>query len=205
MYLQQGGKDQRGLRQSPHWKYSSCQLAHTQWLQPGTAQKVIKCLEAKCEQEVVSEIRRDIAEHEPKLPRRPFVVVQSLSHVQLFATPWTAARQASLSFTISQSVLTLMSVESVMPSNHLILCCCLLLLPSIFPSKKALGPENLRDKQHLAHCKHLVKEQRGGCSREERRASKTVLKRWPASEDTTHCGWGTWWVSNAVKRVRQDY
>ena len=49
-------------------------------------------------------------------------VVQSISHVQLFATPWTAARQASLSFTISQSLLKLISIESVMPSNHLILC-----------------------------------------------------------------------------------
>ena len=63
----------------------------------------------------------------------PFVV-QWLSHVWLFVTPWTAACQASLSFTISWSLLKLRSVESVMPSNHLILCCPLLLLPSIFPS-----------------------------------------------------------------------
>ena len=61
------------------------------------------------------------------------VIVQSLSHVRLFATPWTAARQASLSFTISQNLLKLMSIESVMPSSHLILCHPLL-LPSIFPS-----------------------------------------------------------------------
>ena len=60
--------------------------------------------------------------------------VQLLSCVQLFATPWTAARQASLSITNSQSLLRLMSIELVMPSNHLILCCPLLLLPSIFPS-----------------------------------------------------------------------
>ena len=60
--------------------------------------------------------------------------VQSLNHVQLFATPWTAARQASLSFTISWSLLKLTSIESVMPSNHLILFCPLLLLPSTFPS-----------------------------------------------------------------------
>ena len=60
-------------------------------------------------------------------------VVQSLSHVQLFATPWTAGCQAFLSFTISQSLLKLMSIELVMPSNHLILCCPLLLLPSILP------------------------------------------------------------------------
>ena len=62
------------------------------------------------------------------------VVVQLLSHVCLFVTPWTAAHQASLSFTISQSLLKLMSIESVMPSNYLILCRPLLLLPSIFPS-----------------------------------------------------------------------
>ena len=62
-----------------------------------------------------------------------FSSVQSLSHVQLFATLWTAACQASLSFTISLSLLKLMSIESAMPSNHLILCPSLLLLPSVFP------------------------------------------------------------------------
>ena len=62
------------------------------------------------------------------------VVVWSLSCVQLFVTPWTAARQASLSFTISQSLLKLMSIELVMPPNHLILCHPLLLLHSIFPA-----------------------------------------------------------------------
>ena len=61
------------------------------------------------------------------------VVAHSLGHVQLFANPWTAGRQASLSFTISWSLLKLMSVELVMPSNHPVLCCPLL-LPSIFPS-----------------------------------------------------------------------
>ena len=60
--------------------------------------------------------------------------VQSLSCFQHFVTPWTAARQASLSITISQSLLKLMSIESVMPSNHHILCRPLLLLPSVFPS-----------------------------------------------------------------------
>jgi len=60
-------------------------------------------------------------------------VVQSLSSVQLFPTPRTAALQPSLSFTISQSLLKLMSIELVMPSNHLVLCHPLLLLPSIFP------------------------------------------------------------------------
>ena len=63
-----------------------------------------------------------------------FVVVQLLSCVLLSATPWTAARQASLSSTISQSLLRFVSIESGVLSNHLILCCHLLLLPSIFPS-----------------------------------------------------------------------
>ena len=62
------------------------------------------------------------------------VVIQLLSSVQLFETPWTAAHQASLTFTISQSWFKLMSIELVMPSNHLILCRPLLLLPSLFPS-----------------------------------------------------------------------
>ena len=68
--------------------------------------------------------------------------VQSLSHIQLFATPWTAACQASLSITNSQSLLKLMSIQSVMPSNHLILYCRRLLLPSIFPSIKVFSNES---------------------------------------------------------------
>ena len=71
----------------------------------------------------------------------PFSSVQLLSHVWLFATPWTAARQASLSVTNSRSFLKLMSVESVMPSNHLIPCCPLLLPPSIFPSIRVFSNE----------------------------------------------------------------
>ena len=67
----------------------------------------------------------------------------SLSHVWLFVTPWTAARQASLSVTNSQSLLTLMSIESVMPSNHLILCHPLLVLPSIFPSIRVFSNESV--------------------------------------------------------------
>ena len=69
--------------------------------------------------------------------------VQSLSRVQLFETPWTAARQASLSITNSRSLLKLMSIESMMPSNHLILCCPLLLLPSIFPSIRVFSNESI--------------------------------------------------------------
>ena len=71
-----------------------------------------------------------------------FVFVQSLSRVQLFATPWTAARQASLSISNSWSLLKLMSIESVMPSNHLILCHPLLLLPSIFPSIRVFSSDS---------------------------------------------------------------
>ena len=70
------------------------------------------------------------------------VVVQALSCVQLFATPWTAARQVSLSFTNSRSLLKLMSIESVIP-NHLILCRPLLLLPSIFPSIRVFSNESV--------------------------------------------------------------
>ena len=70
------------------------------------------------------------------------VVVQSFGHIRLFETPWTAARQASLSFTISRSLLKLMSIESVMASSHLILCHPLLLLPSILPSIRDFSDES---------------------------------------------------------------
>ena len=69
-------------------------------------------------------------------------LTKSLSHVWLFVTQWTAARQASLSITNSLSLLKLMSIESVMPSNHLILCRPLLLLPSIFPSIRGFSNES---------------------------------------------------------------
>ena len=72
-----------------------------------------------------------------------FSSVQSLSHFQLFATPWTAARQASLSITNSWSLLKLMSFELVMPSNHLILCHPLLLPPSIVPSIRVFSNESV--------------------------------------------------------------
>ena len=71
-----------------------------------------------------------------------FSSVQPLSHVQLFATPWNAACQASLSITNSRSLLNLMSFELVMPSNHLILCCPLLFLPSILPSIRLFSNES---------------------------------------------------------------
>ena len=70
-----------------------------------------------------------------------FSSVQLLSHVQIFVTPWTAACQASLSITNSWSLLKFMSIETVMPSNHLILCHPLLLLPSVFPSIRVFSHE----------------------------------------------------------------
>ena len=72
-----------------------------------------------------------------------FSSVQSLSHVRLFVIPWTVAHQASLSITNSQSLPKLMSIESRMPSNHLILCHPLLLQPSIFPSIRAFSNESV--------------------------------------------------------------
>ena len=73
----------------------------------------------------------------------PFSSVQLLSHVQLFVTPWTAARQASLSITNSWRLLKLMSIKSRMPCNHLILCCPLFLLPSIFPCIRVFSNESV--------------------------------------------------------------
>ena len=76
-------------------------------------------------------------------PPHQFSSDQSLSRVRLFSTPWTAARQASLSITNSQNLLKLMSIESVMPSSHLILCRPLLLQPSIFPSNRIFSSETV--------------------------------------------------------------
>ena len=78
----------------------------------------------------------------PSIWTSPNAVVQSLSHVSLFATPWTAAHQASLSITNSRSLPKLMSIKSVMPFNHLILCWTLL-LPSIFPSIRVFSNESV--------------------------------------------------------------
>ena len=80
------------------------------------------------------------------------VLVQPLSHVRLFAAPWTAAHQASLSFATSQNLLKLMSTESVMPSNHLVLCCPLRLLPSIFPSIRLFSNESALRIRWPKHC-----------------------------------------------------
>ena len=85
-----------------------------------------------------------------------FSSVQSLSHVRLFATPWIAAHQASLSITNSWSSLRLMSIESVMPCSHLILCRPLLLLPSILPSIKVFSKESVLHIRWSYFCKLLV-------------------------------------------------
>ena len=79
---------------------------------------------------------------EEKCAKGEVVVVHLLSHVQIFVTPWTAACQSSLSITNSWSLLKLMSLESLMPSNHLIICHPLLLLPSIFPSMRVFSNES---------------------------------------------------------------
>jgi len=103
-------------------------LSPSWWWPPGTREVVVKVLEGGC-----------------RTLDRPWglaVVVESLSHGRLFATPWTAAHQASLCFTIFQSLLKLMSIESVMPSNHLILCHPLLFLPSIFPNIRVFSKES---------------------------------------------------------------
>ena len=81
------------------------------------------------------------AENENELLLK-LVVVQLLSRVELFAAPWTEARQASLSFTILRRLLKLMSTESVMPSDHLILCPLLIFLPSVFPSIRVFSSES---------------------------------------------------------------
>ena len=91
-----------------------------------------------------TELREAIIPPSPQSPSpsSPVFAVQSLSRVRLPATPWTEAHQASLSFTISQSLLKFTSTESVTPSNHLILCRPLLLLPSIFPSVRVFSSES---------------------------------------------------------------
>ena len=91
-----------------------------------------------------------LSKRSPLKGKITFSSVQLLSRVWLFVIPWTAARQASLSITNSQSLLKLMFIELVMPSNHLILCCPPLLLPSIFPSIRVFS-----DKTESCHYKPM--------------------------------------------------
>ena len=86
---------------------------------------------------------KPFGEKQQKIALDVSVKVQSLSRVRLFVTPWTAAHQASLSITNSQSLLKLMPIKSVMPSNHLILCHPLLLLPSIFPNIRVFSNKSV--------------------------------------------------------------
>ena len=85
----------------------------------------------------------------------PIIVVRSLSHVRLFATPWTTAHQASLSVTNFWSLLKLTSIESVVPSSHVILCRPLLLLPSIFPSIRGFSDDLERTNDLVLHNRSL--------------------------------------------------
>ena len=103
-------------------------------------------------------------------------VFQSLSHAWLFATPWTVAHQVSLSFTISWSLLKLMTMELVMPSNHLILCHPLLLLLSVFPSIRIFSNESVL---HIRWPKNI------GAS-----ASTSVLPM--NTQDWSSLGWTSW-------------
>ena len=89
------------------------------------------------------DIKKRWQEYPEELYKRDLRSVQLLSHVRLFANPWTVAHQASLSITNSQSLLKLMSIESVMPCNHLILCRPLLLPPSLFPSIRVFSNESV--------------------------------------------------------------
>ena len=90
----------------------------------------------------VRSFSKRVENYEEQPEMKNVVIIQSLSPVWLTATSWTAACQASLSFGISRSLLKLMSFELVMPSNHLLLCCPLLLLPSIFPSIRVFSNES---------------------------------------------------------------
>ena len=95
-----------------------------------------------CPSELLCSASRHGQKRESVTVHKPNHAVQSISHVQLFATPWTEACQDSLSFTISGSFCSLMSIELVMPSNHLILCCPLLLPLSAFPSIRVFSNES---------------------------------------------------------------
>ena len=118
-----------------------------------------------------NKLKRTLWEFHPNLPfcycwgnlPLPFVVVQ-FSRVQLFETPWTAAHQASLSFTISWSLLKLMSLESVMPSNHFILCHPFLLLPSTFLSLKVFSNESALSIRRPKDCYPWIMHRRSASS-----------------------------------------
>ena len=115
-----------------YWRTSEILLVHFPYhhykANIGIKWSHVSCLISQCNTKAVLTLHCSL-----------LVVVQSLSCVRLFATPWTAALQAPLSSTISRNLLKLMSIESVMPSHHLIICHPLLILPSIFPSIRFLN------------------------------------------------------------------
>ena len=110
-----------------------------------------------------------------------FSSVQLLSHVQLFATPWAAVHQASLSFTISQSFLKLMSIESVMPFNHFILCRPLPLLPSNFPSIRIFSSESALCIRWPKYCSFSMNEYSNEYS--------GLIYKWRALPLLHYCSW----------------
>ena len=132
-----------------HFHYASCRLC-SQLLMPGEMCKIYSSaytegsLARVWKKRINSKCRRSSSWRESFQIswEFDFSSVQSLSHVRLFATPWTEAHQASLSITNSWSLPKLISIELVMPSNHLILCRPLLLLPSIFPSIRGFSNES---------------------------------------------------------------
>ena len=109
---------------------------HSYFFPPSLSVLFLHCFLKNCLKMAYKEVQRKCEIYKKN------VVVQSLSRVWLFVTPWTIACQSSLSFTISWSLLKLTSIESVMPPNHLILCRPLLLLPSIFPSLRIFSNES---------------------------------------------------------------
>ena len=117
---------------------------------------------------------------------------QSLSCVRLFATPWTAARQTSLSITNSRSLLKLMSIESVMPSNHLILCRPLRLLPSIFPSIRVFSSESVFHIRWPKYWSFSFSLGQGGRDEIQRSAWCAVLKQFIVYEGAAS------WIQMAV-------
>ena len=130
---------------SDHNRINKEQKLENSQICENTCSHIQKCMKIKQlpigQRKKYREIRKKLNGNENTHSKK--LSVQLLSHVWLCATPWTAARQPSLSITNSWSLLKLMSIESVMPSNHLILCHPLLLLPSIFPSIRVFSSDSV--------------------------------------------------------------
>ena len=131
------------------------------------------------------------------------VVVQLLCHVWLFAAPWSAARQASLSFAVYRSLLKLMFIESVMPSNHFILCFLLLLLPSIFPSIRVFSKVTSHhggapDRKFLLYWTAVPYIQPTECALWEESSLFLWQQTGPAELVETFNSNFTWWATEAI-------